>query len=149
MTAVVPQVRGLISYYRSRESQSYRPSLRKLPYDYSRESPSPMLLVDTSREALLAALIFEILHVESRFNEKTTYKDHKERYQDVACLMLLSMVPELQKQFKDTEAYDIIIQLKDMFSKAARVKQFETVIAILESRQKDDELAGPYVLRMI
>ncbi|KAK4383114.1 Retrovirus-related Pol polyprotein from transposon TNT 1-94 [Sesamum angolense] len=38
VTAIVPQVRGLISYYQSRESQSYRPSLRKLPYDDSRES---------------------------------------------------------------------------------------------------------------
>ncbi|KAL0291862.1 UNVERIFIED_CONTAM: hypothetical protein Scaly_2617100 [Sesamum calycinum] len=38
VTAMVPQVRGLISYYQSRESQSYRPRLRKLPYDDSRES---------------------------------------------------------------------------------------------------------------
>ncbi|KAK4417104.1 hypothetical protein Salat_2535900 [Sesamum alatum] len=36
-----------------------------------------------------------------------------------------------------------------MFGKAARVKRFETVTAILESRQNDDELVGPHVLRMI
>ncbi|KAL0345453.1 UNVERIFIED_CONTAM: hypothetical protein Sradi_4376600 [Sesamum radiatum] len=47
------------------------------------------------------------------------------------------------------EAYDIIIQLKAMFGKAARVERFETVTAILESRQKDDEPVGPHVLRMI
>ncbi|KAL0291707.1 UNVERIFIED_CONTAM: Retrovirus-related Pol polyprotein from transposon TNT 1-94, partial [Sesamum calycinum] len=38
VTAMVPQVRGLISYYQSRESQSYRPSLRRLSYHDSRES---------------------------------------------------------------------------------------------------------------
>ncbi|KAK4425199.1 hypothetical protein Salat_1713800 [Sesamum alatum] len=40
------------------------------------------------------------------------------------------------------EAYDIIIQLKAMFGKAARVERFKTVTAILESRQKDDEPVG-------
>ncbi|KAL0451485.1 UNVERIFIED_CONTAM: hypothetical protein Slati_1126600 [Sesamum latifolium] len=81
--------------------------------------------------------------------EKTAYEASKEQSQDVACLMLLSMVPELQKQFEDMEAYDIIIQLKAMFGKATRVERFETVTAILESRQKDDEPVGPYILRMI
>ncbi|KAL0394346.1 UNVERIFIED_CONTAM: hypothetical protein Slati_4400800 [Sesamum latifolium] len=47
------------------------------------------------------------------------------------------------------EAYDIIIQLKAMFGKAARVERFETVTAILESRQKDDEPVSSHVLRMI
>ncbi|KAK4383602.1 hypothetical protein Sango_2759500 [Sesamum angolense] len=49
---------------------------------------------------------------------KTAYETRKERSQDVACLMLLSMVPELQKQFEDMEAYDTIIQLKAMFGYA-------------------------------
>ncbi|KAL0301979.1 UNVERIFIED_CONTAM: hypothetical protein Sradi_6474700 [Sesamum radiatum] len=47
------------------------------------------------------------------------------------------------------EAYDIIIQLKAMFDKTTRVERFETVTAILEKQQKDDEPVGPHVLRMI
>ncbi|KAL0310150.1 UNVERIFIED_CONTAM: Secreted RxLR effector protein [Sesamum angustifolium] len=35
---MVPQVRGVISYYQSRESQSYRSNLRRLPYDDSCDS---------------------------------------------------------------------------------------------------------------
>ncbi|KAL0434248.1 UNVERIFIED_CONTAM: hypothetical protein Slati_2759100 [Sesamum latifolium] len=65
--------------------------------------------------------------------EKTAYEACKEQSQDVACLMLLSMVPELQKQVEDMEAYDIIIQLKAMVGKAAKVERFETVTAILEN----------------
>ncbi|KAL0294236.1 UNVERIFIED_CONTAM: hypothetical protein Sangu_3223000 [Sesamum angustifolium] len=38
VTAMIPQVRGLIPYYENWESQSYRPSLKSLPYDESRES---------------------------------------------------------------------------------------------------------------
>ncbi|KAL0297763.1 UNVERIFIED_CONTAM: hypothetical protein Sradi_6828400 [Sesamum radiatum] len=38
VTVMIPQVRGLIPYYRNREFQSYRPSLEKLPYNDSRES---------------------------------------------------------------------------------------------------------------
>ncbi|KAL0359881.1 UNVERIFIED_CONTAM: hypothetical protein Sangu_0837500 [Sesamum angustifolium] len=59
------------------------------------------------------------------------------------------MVPGLQKKFEGMEAYDIIIQLKAIFGKAARVERFETVTATLENRQKDDEPVGPHVLWMI
>ncbi|KAL0349780.1 UNVERIFIED_CONTAM: hypothetical protein Sradi_4127200 [Sesamum radiatum] len=38
VTAMIPQVRGLILYYRNRESQSYRPSLKRPPYEDSHES---------------------------------------------------------------------------------------------------------------
>ncbi|KAL0405628.1 UNVERIFIED_CONTAM: hypothetical protein Slati_3876700 [Sesamum latifolium] len=38
VTAMTPQVRGLIPYYRNRESQLYRPSLKRLPCNDSRES---------------------------------------------------------------------------------------------------------------
>ncbi|KAL0295010.1 UNVERIFIED_CONTAM: hypothetical protein Sangu_3206600 [Sesamum angustifolium] len=38
VTAMIPQVRGLIPYYRNWESQSYRPSLKRLRYDDSCES---------------------------------------------------------------------------------------------------------------
>ncbi|KAK4404401.1 hypothetical protein Sango_0808700 [Sesamum angolense] len=54
-----------------------------------------------------------------------------------------------ETQFEDMEAYDVIIQLKAIFGKAARVERFETVTATLESRQKDDEPVGPHVLWMI
>ncbi|KAL0289064.1 UNVERIFIED_CONTAM: hypothetical protein Scaly_2713100 [Sesamum calycinum] len=38
VTVMIPQVRGLIPYYRNWESQSYRSNLKRLPYDDSRES---------------------------------------------------------------------------------------------------------------
>ncbi|KAL0434074.1 UNVERIFIED_CONTAM: hypothetical protein Slati_2741700 [Sesamum latifolium] len=38
MTAMIHQVRGLIPYYQNRESQLYRSSLKRLPYNDSRES---------------------------------------------------------------------------------------------------------------
>ncbi|KAL0281838.1 UNVERIFIED_CONTAM: hypothetical protein Sradi_7282200 [Sesamum radiatum] len=37
VTAMIPQVRGLIPYYRNREFQSYRPSFKSPLYDDSRE----------------------------------------------------------------------------------------------------------------
>ena len=50
--------------------------------------------------------------------------------------MLASMVPELQKQFEDMEAFDILAQLQAMFGKQARIERFDTVKAILDSRLK-------------
>ncbi|KAL0311601.1 UNVERIFIED_CONTAM: hypothetical protein Sangu_2454800 [Sesamum angustifolium] len=46
--------------------------------------------------------------------EETAYEAHKERSQDVACLMLLSMIPKLKIPIEDMDAYNIIIQLKAM-----------------------------------
>ncbi|KAL0302575.1 UNVERIFIED_CONTAM: hypothetical protein Scaly_3027700 [Sesamum calycinum] len=37
VTVMIPQVRGLIPYYQNRESQSYRPSLKRLSHDDSRK----------------------------------------------------------------------------------------------------------------
>ena len=62
--------------------------------------------------------------------------------------MLASMVPELQKQFEEKEAYDILDQLQAMFRKHARTKCFESVKAILDSQRKKDEPVDPHVLKI-
>ena len=79
---------------------------------------------------------------------KEAYDVAIDRSLDVTCLMLASMVPELQKQFEDQEAFEIMTQLKAMFGKQARTERFDTVKAILDSRLKKGESVGPHVLKM-
>ncbi|GJZ16539.1 retrotransposon protein, putative, ty1-copia subclass [Tanacetum coccineum] len=45
-------------------------------------------------------------------------------YNKVACLILGSMTPELHRQFENSSPYDIIKELKSMFEKQARMKDY-------------------------
>ena len=59
--------------------------------------------------------------------DQAAYEAGTERSLDVTCLMLASMVPKLQKQFMDMEAFHIFAQLQAMFLKQARNESFETI----------------------
>ena len=45
---------------------------------------------------------------------------------DVTCLMLTIMNSELQKQLEKLSAYDIIVQLRELFQDQARTERYET-----------------------
>nr|GEV55457.1 zinc finger, CCHC-type [Tanacetum cinerariifolium] len=49
--------------------------------------------------------------------------------QEVACLMLSSMSPDLQRTLEKYNAYDMLKELKTMFEKQAKQELFETVKA--------------------
>ncbi|GJY44633.1 zinc finger, CCHC-type containing protein [Tanacetum coccineum] len=56
---------------------------------------------------------------------------------EVACLMLGSMSPELQRTLKNYKAYDMIQDLKIMFEEQAKHELFETVKAFHACKQED------------
>ncbi|XP_056684647.1 uncharacterized protein [Spinacia oleracea] len=68
---------------------------------------------------------------------------------DVKCVMLASMNPELQKMFINSDSYQIISELKNMFQDQARIERFETQRLILETKLKKGEPVSPHVLKMI
>jgi len=66
----------------------------------------------------------------------------------VSCLMLGTMIPEIQKDFELHGAYDMLVQLKEMFLTQARVERFETVRALHGCRMDDSQSVSSYVLKM-
>ena len=57
--------------------------------------------------------------------ERAAYKRACDANLEVSCLMLASMEPELQMQFKTNhEANDMIVALQDMFQTQARTERF-------------------------
>lgn len=66
----------------------------------------------------------------------------------VSCLMLASMTPDLQKDFENHNAYDMITQLKEMFQQQSRVQRFETVRALHACRMDETQSVSSYVLKM-
>ncbi|GJT64691.1 zinc finger, CCHC-type containing protein [Tanacetum coccineum] len=55
----------------------------------------------------------------------------------VACIMLGSMSPELQRALRNYKTYDMIQELKTMFEEQAKQELFETVKAFLTCKQEE------------
>ena len=80
---------------------------------------------------------------------KTACKKACDDSLEISCLMLACMEPDLQKQFEDQEAYDMIIALKDMFQTQARTERFNVSKAFLECKLTEGAPVGPHVIKMV
>ncbi|GKA04816.1 hypothetical protein Tco_0683936 [Tanacetum coccineum] len=68
--------------------------------------------------------------------------------QEVACLMLSSMSPGLQRTMDKYNAYDMMKELKTMFEEQAKQELFETVKAFHACKQEDGQSVSSYLLKM-
>jgi len=73
---------------------------------------------------------------------------HSDDSIDVACLMLATMIPDLQKDLEHLEAYDMIAHLKQMFEKQARTERFETVRVLHGFKMEEGGNVSTHVLKM-
>ncbi|GKA51892.1 hypothetical protein Tco_0745088 [Tanacetum coccineum] len=69
-------------------------------------------------------------------------------YNEVACLMLGSMTPELHKQFENYSPYEMLQELKSMFEKQAGVERFDLIQTFHACKQEEGKSVGAYVLQM-
>ncbi|KAJ9552489.1 hypothetical protein OSB04_016534 [Centaurea solstitialis] len=67
---------------------------------------------------------------------------------EAACLMLATMVPELQKGMESLGAYDMANQLKDMFQRQARQERYDNVKALSECKMAPGSSVSVHVLKM-
>nr|GEV05727.1 hypothetical protein [Tanacetum cinerariifolium] len=63
-------------------------------------------------------------------------------YNEVACLMLGSMSPELHRQFENYSPYEILQELKSMFEKQAGVERFDLIQTFHACKQEEDIIVG-------
>ncbi|GJU73793.1 hypothetical protein Tco_1265198 [Tanacetum coccineum] len=68
--------------------------------------------------------------------------------QEVACLMLSSMSPDLQRTLEKYNAFDMLKELKTMFEEQAKHELFETVKALHACKQEDGQSVSSYLLNM-
>ncbi|GJY08093.1 hypothetical protein Tco_0375147 [Tanacetum coccineum] len=68
--------------------------------------------------------------------------------QEVACLMLSSMSPDLQRTLDKYNAYDMMKELKTMFEEQAKQELFEIVKAFHACKQEDGQSVSSYLLKM-
>ncbi|GKF44506.1 hypothetical protein Tco_0131058, partial [Tanacetum coccineum] len=69
-------------------------------------------------------------------------------YNEVACLILGSMTPELHRQFENSSPYDMIIELKAMFEKQVGVESFDLIQTFHACKQEEGKSVVAYVIKM-
>ncbi|GJZ49893.1 hypothetical protein Tco_0604083 [Tanacetum coccineum] len=69
-------------------------------------------------------------------------------YNEVACLMLGSMTPELHRQFENNLPYEMLQELKSMFEKQAGVERFDLIQTFHACKQEEGKPVVAYVLQM-
>nr|GEV49735.1 hypothetical protein [Tanacetum cinerariifolium] len=72
------------------------------------------------------------------------YDSHNE----VACLMLESMTPELHRKFENYSSNEMLQELRSMFEKQAGVERFDLIQTFHACKQKKGKSVAAYVLQM-
>src|SRR6266540_6139385 len=81
--------------------------------------------------------------------ERDAYKKHSDDAVNATCLMLATMNSELQKQFENMMAFDIVVQLKNLFQAQTRVKRYEMTKALHECKMAEGASVSTHVIKMI
>ncbi|WVZ57947.1 hypothetical protein U9M48_008275 [Paspalum notatum var. saurae] len=81
--------------------------------------------------------------------DRRAYEKHCNDSLDVSCLMLATMSPELQKQYEDSEAYNMIEGLRGMFENQARVERYNISKDLFCSKLTEGSPVSPHVIKMI
>ncbi|KAK8974535.1 hypothetical protein V6N11_053668 [Hibiscus sabdariffa] len=69
--------------------------------------------------------------------DKDKFKKHMDDMLDVGCLILATMVPELQKQHEDMGAYEMIQNLKEIYEGQVRKERYETSKAFFQCKMNE------------
>ena len=80
--------------------------------------------------------------------ERDAYSKHLNNSVDVTYLMLTTMNSELQKQFEEIEAFDMMVHLKGMFQEQARQERFTTTKALNTCKMTLGTSVSAHVLKM-
>ncbi|KAD5962114.1 hypothetical protein E3N88_13587 [Mikania micrantha] len=79
---------------------------------------------------------------------KKAWEKHVDDSAEVSCLMLATMIPELQKNLEDLAAFDMITQLKEMFQEQAHHERFETMKSLMGCQMQEGSSVSTHVLKM-
>ncbi|KAJ9543584.1 hypothetical protein OSB04_023291 [Centaurea solstitialis] len=79
---------------------------------------------------------------------RNAYQKRSDDLLDVGCLMLATMSPELQTGLMNTNAYDMIRQLRDMFQTQARTEHYDATRALNACKMAKGTSVSAHVMKM-
>ena len=80
--------------------------------------------------------------------KRDAYSKHLNDSVDVTYLILTTMNSELQKQFEEMKAFDMMVHLKGIFQEQARQERFTTTKALNACKMTPSTLVSAHVLKM-
>ncbi|KAI3505753.1 hypothetical protein L1887_27969 [Cichorium endivia] len=107
-----------------------------------------MALRFENKEYVLDKELIEVGPDTTTPEEYASYKKHYDDATKVACIMVATMVPELQRFYEDYWTFEMHKDLAEKFRKRARVEKCEVVRALMTSKLKDGEFVCTHVQRM-
>ncbi|KAJ9542825.1 hypothetical protein OSB04_029331 [Centaurea solstitialis] len=81
-------------------------------------------------------------------NVRNAYRKHSDDLLDVGCLMLATTSPDLQTGLMNTNAYDMIRQLRDMFQTQARTERYDATRALNACKMAKGTSVSDHVMKM-
>ncbi|KAD4586260.1 hypothetical protein E3N88_23861 [Mikania micrantha] len=87
-------------------------------------------------------------HVNATSAARKAYDKHVDDSVKVSCLMLASMIPELQKSLEHMKAYEMIQHLLEMFQQHSRHERFEVIRSLLGCHMQEGSSVSTHVLKM-
>ncbi|KAJ9546374.1 hypothetical protein OSB04_018917 [Centaurea solstitialis] len=79
---------------------------------------------------------------------RNAHKKHSDDLLDAGCLMLATMSPDLQTVLINTNAYDMIRQLRNMFQTQARTERYDATKAFNECKMIKGTSVSDHVMKM-
>ena len=107
-----------------------------------------MTLQYEGKEFVLDKLLIEIDESIVALEEQAAYKQHYDDAKKVACIMVTTMVLELQKFYEDYWPYEILLDIARKFHKKARQERYKVVKALIACKLKDGESVRNHVQRV-
>ena len=78
------------------------------------------------------------------------YKKAYDASNEVSCLMLACMEPDLQMQFESNyDANEMFVALNEMFQTQARTERFNVSKAFVECKLAEGAAVGPHIIKMV
>ncbi|KAJ1267696.1 hypothetical protein BS78_07G077200 [Paspalum vaginatum] len=108
-----------------------------------------IVLKQEEKEYVLEQPYPKDLEVGATVAEHRAYEKHCNDSLNVGCLMLATISPELQKQYEDLDAYNMIEGLRAMFENQVRVERYNTSRASFGSKLAEGSQVSPHVIKMI
>ncbi|KAI3739943.1 hypothetical protein L2E82_30357 [Cichorium intybus] len=107
-----------------------------------------MALRFEDKEYVLKKELIEIDQETATPEEYASLKKHYDDATKVACIMVATMVPELQRLYEDYWPYEMNKDLMEKFHKRARQEKYEVVKALIACKMKEGESVCGHVQRM-
>lgn len=107
-----------------------------------------MALRYEDKEYVLEKELIEVDDDTATPEEKEAYQKHYVDATKVACLMVATMTPELQRFYEDYWPYEMNKDLAEKFRKRARQEKYEVVKSLMACKMKDGESVCHHVQKM-